>query len=145
MQVNLAPLVSLGLTFAATVLPVVAAAAAQAAVRHLGVQRNAALAGEIATAAKQAAGLAYHMLAVETGGVGDAEIHNVALARAVNAMSANAGPALAALGVTPDRAATMVKGELGQLLAAYPSVAIAAPVRAPTPSAGMAQPTGATG
>ncbi len=141
MQVNLAPLVSLGLTFAATVLPAAAAVAAQALIRHLGVQRNAVLSAQIATAAKQAAGVAYHLLAVETGGVGDAAIHNVALAKAVNTMSDNAGPALAALGVTPDRAASMVKGELGQLLAAYPSVSIAAPAPR-APAAGAPQPLG---
>lgn len=124
MHVDLAALVGLALTFAATVLPVVAAAGAKFAVRYLGVAGNAALVKEITDAASRGAGLAYHILAVESAGVGDVAIHNVALARAANYVTQSAPAALAALGVTPDHVADMVRGELGKLLAAHPGVAM---------------------
>lgn len=140
MHVDLAATVSLALTFAAAVLPVIAAAGAKFAIRYLGVQGNAALVKEITDAASRGAGLAYHLLAVESAGIGDVTVHNVALARGANYVMQSAPAALQALGVTPDHVADMVRGELGKLLAAHPGVAMApvTPKPAPAPVAGVA-------
>jgi hypothetical protein len=103
-------------------------------VNHTALKNNAILAGKVQDAATRAAGIAYNVIVAQASHINDQPVRNVALAQGVAYLNTMLPDTLKVLGVTPDKAAAMVEGELGKLLAADPNVAIPPVPAVPAPA-----------
>lgn len=88
--------------------------------------RKAWLRDMVIGAAGRASGICYEYLAARSHGVSSDQARRDAFAAAVSYMHSSVGPALASLGVSGDTVENMVRGELGKLLSADPTVSVAA-------------------
>lgn len=95
--------------------------------RYLHIQLSATQAAAIQSAADAGAKAAYGYIATTGASYRTDVIRNAALAIGVQHVMASTPDAIAALGLTPDHVQRMVEARFGGLLAADPSVSIAAP------------------
>lgn len=130
----LAPLAAALQPLAAAALTAIAGLLARAIVAHLKLAAGSAQAQLVTAACQRAAGIAYQFIVQSGGHVGDAEIRNVAVARALGYVSAALPGTIAALGLTPERLTAIIEAEFGKLLALDPTVSIAPPPPAPVPA-----------
>ncbi|MBU6499788.1 MAG: hypothetical protein KGJ41_02670 [Rhodospirillales bacterium] len=126
MIIDLTQVVQVLLALSASALTASVPYVAPAIRRYLHVSLSADQARLITQAAGRGAGIAYAFLASNDAAFSHVEIRNVALAKGVNHVLASFPDALAQLGVTPAHVQSMVEAELGRLLAADPSVKLAA-------------------
>jgi hypothetical protein len=101
--------------------------------RYLGIRLTATQAAAIQSAADAGAQAAYGYIATGASSYLNPTMRSAALAIGVQHVIASTPDALAALGVTDDHVRRMVEARFGGLLAADPSVSIAAPQPAKTP------------
>jgi hypothetical protein len=126
MTVDLTPLVQ---ALAALALAAISAAIPYLAPllsRYLRIRLSATQAATIQTAADVGAQAAYGFIATHAANYRDVTIRNMALAKGVEHVIASTPDALTALGVTPFHVEQMIEARFGGLLAADPTVSIAA-------------------
>ena len=127
MSIDLTPLVQ---ALAALVMTALVAATPYLAPllgRYLRIRLSATQAAAIQSAADVGAQAAYGYIATNAASYLNPTIRSAALAKGVQHVMASAPEALAALGITDDHVRAMVEARFGGLLAADPSVSIAAP------------------
>lgn len=135
MIIDLTPLVQALAALALAALSALAPYLAPLLRRYLHVQLTATQAATVQAAAAAGAQAAYGYIATNTGNFRDVTIRNAALAKGVQHVMASTPDALAALGITPDHVQQMVEARFGGLLAADPTVSIAAPQATTQPAA----------
>lgn len=142
MIVHLAPLAQGAVAFAGAALTASVPVLTTALLKRLKVRTNSDQWNAVMRVAGIAAGNAYKALAHAGATVGDVHIANGLMADAAALVAALAPKEIASLGLTPDRVAQIVAGELGKLFAADPTVSLgaAAPAlpRPPAPATGYA-------
>ncbi len=108
--------------------------------RHTGIKLTDQQTAAITGAADQGANLAYGWLVTQAASVAQVPMKNVALAVGVNHVLASVPDALKAIGITPDHVSAMVEARLGGLLAADPTVSVAAAIATPDTSVSVVAP-----
>jgi hypothetical protein len=93
---------------------------------YLHIRLTTTQAAAIQTAADAGAQAAYGYIAKNAGSYRDVAIRDAAIARGVQHVVSSTPEALTALGVTPEHVHSMVEARFGGLLAADPTVSIAA-------------------
>jgi hypothetical protein len=118
-------------------LAALAGLVARVFVARLGLQNNADAVNRITSAANDAAGMAYHYLVAVDSHIGNVDVRNVAIAKAVAQVTALLPKEMQAVGITPEQVVGMVTAGLGRLLASDPTISIAPPPPSPN-QAGLA-------
>ena len=130
---------TIDLTNIVNVLLSLAAAAVTAAIgvlvpytlKRLGIANNADLAAKLNDAGVAAAGAAYNYALAHEGGLSNVDVHSAAIAAGVAHLTIYEAPTLAALNITPENTADIVRSRLGVLLAGDGTVTASAPKQLP--------------
>jgi hypothetical protein len=127
LSVDLTPLVQALAALALAAMTAVTPYLAPLLRRCLHIQLSATQAAAIQSAADAGAKAAYGYIATNAASYRDVAMRDAALAKGVQHVVASTHEALAALGVSPEHVRAMVEARFGGLLAADPSISIAAP------------------
>ena len=121
--IDLTPLVQGVMPLVGIALTTIAGLLAHRAIAYLHIAGNSALARQIETAADAGAGIALDFMHANAASIEHVDIHNAALAMGANHALASVPQAMAALGITPEHVAAMVKARVGLRLGPPPSAA----------------------
>jgi len=127
MSVDLTPLVQALAALALAALFAMTPYLAPILRRYLHVSLSTTQAAAVQAAADAGAKAAYGYIAANGASFRDVTIRNTALASGVQHVVASVPDALNELGITPEHVRSMVEARFGGLLAADPTVSIAAP------------------
>lgn len=103
-----------------------------------GLDKNDKLVAQLDGVLEEAAGLAYKRIAagIAQGGLDNVQIHNKALADALQYAIDELPSAMIQLGISPDQVSKKIEAKLGKILGVDPSVSVKIPVPAQTVTPG---------
>ena len=135
-SVDFKPLVNAVLGILAAVVSAAIPVVVAAIYKRLGIANNADQSAKVVSAAQGAAGAAYSFALQHEGGLSNVNVHNAALAAGLNYFNTAVGPELTKMGITPERAASIVAARFGALLASDPTISAGKPaqIAAPAPA-----------